>query len=203
MTFLLEVYRPEGRELVVLGDARVTLGKDKSNAVVIPGDRQVSRTHAVFEPYPTGWSIKDLGARNGTFVNGERIWGERLLRHGDEIRVGRTRLVFRSDAPTRATMTEGSEPPPELTRREREVLEALCAPIASSDVFTEPASIKDIAEKLFVTEAAVKQHLVRLYDKFGIHEDQERRRVKLANEAIRRGAVAIGDLRSAPEAGPA
>jgi class 3 adenylate cyclase len=83
--------------------------------------------------------------------------------------------------------------PPELTRRERDVLLALCRPALDFDVFTEPASVREIALSLVVTEAAVKQHLLHLYDKFGITETADRRRVRLAREAIRRGAVALAD----------
>ncbi|GIU99087.1 MAG: hypothetical protein KatS3mg014_0703 [Actinomycetota bacterium] len=64
---------------------------------------------------------------------------------------------------------------PELTRREREVLVALCRPAASGEVFTEPASVREIARELYVTEAAVKQHLLHLYEKFGIGGEGERR----------------------------
>jgi DNA-binding NarL/FixJ family response regulator len=63
--------------------------------------------------------------------------------------------------------------------------------------FTEPASIREIADALVITEAAVKQHLAHLYDKFAIHGGGERRRVQLANEALRRGAVTIAALRQA------
>jgi hypothetical protein len=49
-------------------------------------------------------------------------------------------------------------------------------------------------ETLFVTEAAIKQHLQNLYDKFAIPPEGERR-VRLANEAIRRGAVTLAILR--------
>jgi pimeloyl-ACP methyl ester carboxylesterase len=80
--------------------------------------------------------------------------------------------------------------PPELTRRERDVLVALCRPAVGGDVFTEPASVHEIAAALVVTDAAVKQHLLHLYDKFGIADTGERRRVRLAREAIRLGAVA-------------
>jgi tetratricopeptide (TPR) repeat protein len=83
---------------------------------------------------------------------------------------------------------------PELTRRERDVLAALCRPLAGADVFAEPASVRQMAETLVVTEAAVKQHLLHLYDKFGIAESGERRRVRLAKEAIRRGAVDLGQV---------
>lgn len=59
---------------------------------------------------------------------------------------------------------------PELTRREREVVIELCRPSVANTglAFTEPATVREIAERLFVSEAAVKQHLLRLYDKFEI-----------------------------------
>ena len=44
-------------------------------------------------------------------------------------------------------------------------------------------------------KAAVKQHLVNLYDKFEVGDDLTHRRTRLANDAIRRGAVTIADLR--------
>ena len=90
---------------------------------------------------------------------------------------------------------------PNSQERERDVLVALCRPIVSGDVFTEPASIREVAAELTVTEGAVKQHLAHLYDKFGLFETGERRRVRLANEALHRGVVSLGDLRNAP--GPA
>jgi DNA-binding CsgD family transcriptional regulator len=116
---------------------------------------------------------------------------------GDELRVGATRLVYRSDQPAGGKATQASEPPPQLTRREREVLLVLCRTVLAGAAFTEPASIREIADALVVSEAAVKQHLGHLYDKFGVHGGGERRRVRLANEALRRGAVTITDLRQA------
>ena len=122
--------------------------------------------------------------------------GERPLRPSDEVRVGATRLVYRSDQPSGSTGTQASEPPPELTRREREVLLVLCRTVLGGAAFTEPASIREIADALVVSEAAVKQHLAHLYDKFGV-QGGERRRVRLANEALRRGAVTMAGLRQA------
>ena len=60
-------------------------------------------------------------------------------------------------------------------------------------MFRAPASVRDIAGSLVVTDAAVKQHLGRLYDKFELDADR-RNRLELANEALRRGAVSPGDL---------
>ena len=94
-------------------------------------------------------------------------------------------------------MTSAVDEPPVLTRRERDVLVALCQPLLAGDAFTEPASIREIAAALFVSEAAVKQHLVNLFAKFDIVEG-EHRRVRLANAALSTGAVSLGDLRQGP-----
>ena len=80
---------------------------------------------------------------------------------------------------------------PQLTRRERDVLAALCRPVLSGTTYTEPASIREIAAELFVSDAAVKQHMLRLYDKFQIYSDAPRRRLLLANEARRLGLISI------------
>lgn len=93
-------------------------------------------------------------------------------------------------------------PPPDLTRRERDTLVALCRPLLAADTFTEPASVREIAGELVVTEAAVKQHLANLYSKFGIAKEP-RRRLLLANEAIRRGAISTIDLEGSPPPTPA
>ena len=50
-----------------------------------------------------------------------------------------------------------ADEPPELTRRERDVLVALCRPALGEGVFTEPATVREIAAELVVTDAAVKQ----------------------------------------------
>jgi hypothetical protein len=194
MSGYLEVWTPAGRELVPLEAGRLTLGSDPANDLALTADPTLSRLHAVLERYEAGWCVRDLGSRNGTFVNGQRIWSERPLRPGDELRVGAIRLVYRGDEVSGAG-TQASEPAPELTRREREVLLVLCRTVLAGEAFTEPTSIREIADALVVTEAAVKQHLAHLYDKFGIHGGGERRRVRLANEALRSGAVTMAGLR--------
>jgi pSer/pThr/pTyr-binding forkhead associated (FHA) protein len=190
----LELLVEGARERVPLEGERLTIGQSASNDLPLPFDRTVSRVHAVLERVAARWCVRDLGSRNGTFVNGERIWGERPLSSGDEIRVGGVRLVARlQEQAVREDETVVAESGPDLTRREREVLVALCRPMFSGEVFREPASIRQIAAELFVTEAAVKQHLSRLYDKFGVH-DRESRRTRLANEAIRRGSVSTVEI---------
>jgi hypothetical protein len=200
MSAHLEVSKASGRELVALTGQRVTLGKASTNDVSLEHDDTVSRLHAVLENLGFAWSIRDLGSRNGTYLNGERITAERVLHSGDEVRVGKSRLIFwevrdAGQGPIEETVSAQTvELPPRLTRREVDVLVVLCRPLVSDDPFPEPASVRRMASELFVTEAAVKQHLQNLYDKFGIPTEGDRR-VRLANEALRRGAVTIAQLR--------
>ncbi len=195
MTAYLEMWAATGASVIPLAGDRVTLGSEDSNDLAVPTDRRLSRLHAVFERYPAGWCVRDLGSRNGTFVNGQRIWHERVLSDGDEVRAGASRFVLRSGRVPKGQVTEAGAPPPELTTRERDVLVQLCRPLLAGAMFTEPASSREIAAALVVTEAAVKQHLLRLYEKFGIVGDGEKRRVRLANEAMSRNAITRADLR--------
>jgi pSer/pThr/pTyr-binding forkhead associated (FHA) protein len=172
---------------------RSTIGKAAENDVALPDDATASHLHAVLERFAAGWCVTDLGSSNGTWVNGERIWASRRLRTGDEIRIGQTRLLFRDLTPAGA-VTEVEQAPPTLTPRERDVLVALCRPLLARDMFTEPAGTRAIADELVITQAAVKQHLANLYDKFGIAPGEVHRRARLANEALRRGAVSLTEL---------
>ena len=185
---------------VTLESDRTTVGKAAENDIALTDDPTASHLHAILERFPAGWCVTDLGSSNGTWVNGERIWSSHRLRHGDEIRLGQTRLIFRDPGSAGSVQTEVEDLPPALTVRERDVLIALCRPLLDRDMFTEPASTRAIAEDLVITQAAVKQHLGNLYDKFGVVADDANRRSRLANEALRRGAVSLTELRS-PDGG--
>ena len=173
MSSHLEVSKPSGRELIPLSGQRVTLGKASTNVVSLEHDETVSRLHAVFENLGFAWSIRDLGSRNGTYLNGERIAAERVLRSGDEVRVGKSRLIFwevkgrRGDSARRGNQVRPATRAPaaaDPTRTRR--AHGVVPPLVSDDPFPEPASVRRMASELFVTEAAVKQHLQNLYDKF-------------------------------------
>jgi FHA domain len=189
----LEVWTGSGRSLLPLKGERCTIGSAVDSDVVVE-DSSVSRTHALFEWLGGAWFVEDLGSRNGTFLNGQRLTGRRVVRTGDEVRVGVVRTVLRGMVSGSGAETCAVDEPPALTRRERDVLVLLCQPLLAGDPFTEPASIREIATALVVSDAAVKQHLGNLYVKFGI-VDGDRRRVRLANAALSTGAVSLADLR--------
>ena len=80
----------------------------------------------------------------------------------------------------------GGPPLPSCTRRELDVLVSLCRPALSEEAFVTPASPREIAQDMVVSEAAVKQHLVRLYQKFRVPAGSNRR-TRLANAVIALG----------------
>jgi ABC-type multidrug transport system ATPase subunit/pSer/pThr/pTyr-binding forkhead associated (FHA) protein/ABC-type multidrug transport system permease subunit len=73
--------------------ARLTLGRDPSNQVVL-ADPNVSRFHAEVAAVPGGYELRDLGSRNGTRLDGTVISGSSPIQLGSEIGVGPFRLIF-------------------------------------------------------------------------------------------------------------
>lgn len=181
-------YETDGRRQRVQIERRMTIGSDPSNDVHL-ADPLVSTMHAAIDPYPSGCTVSDLGSKNGTAVNGERIGGPQVLRSNDQIAVGPVMLRYVSDqGPTTPTAVLPSGSAPSLTPRETDVLKVLCGPVLLGDAFTQPATPTEIATRLDISRAAVKQHLRNLYRKFRIPPTDDRR-ARLAREAIDVGAV--------------
>ena len=154
------------------------------------GDPSVSRLHAEIVRRGPYVYVTDLGlSRNGTRVNG-RLVARRVLQDGDVLAFGSARCrIGGLAAEDCASEVELRRPAaPELTRREHDVVTSLCRPALSDEAFVAPATAREIAADLVVTEAAVKQHLLRLYQKFRIPEGANRR-VRLANEVVAMGLV--------------
>jgi len=150
-------------------------------------DPSVSVLHAEIVRRGPYVYVSDLGlSRNGTRVNG-RLVARKLLSGGDALTFGSARCRIggiMADEVTDAELPKSVTP--ELTRRELDVIASLCRPAMSDDAFVTPATAREIAADLVVTEAAVKQHLLRLYSKLRISEGQNRR-IRLANEVIALG----------------
>ena len=112
---------PSGEKLrfLITNQHEISIGKAPHNEIVLP-DPTVSNTHAVIMVRDGGYSIVDLGSRNGTFVNGERLSTHaRTLLHGDSIQLGQTVLTFRNSGQTtqNATAVLSMEAIEEIRRR--------------------------------------------------------------------------------------
>jgi predicted component of type VI protein secretion system len=200
---LLEVWGLDGRpQITTLDGDRLTIGKNPENDLVIAEDSSVSRLHAVLERMSGRWTIRDVNSTNGTLVNGDRIFSEKLLRDDDEIILGRTRIRFCDRATAGDVSTARTGARPRVTPTEKKVLDELCRPLLSASAFKEPATVRQIADRLCVGEAAVKAHLIHLYDKFAIFEDDgPPRRHRLANAAIETGTVTLKDPKESDDNG--
>ncbi len=132
----------------------------------------VSRKHARITRVGQALSLVDLGSKNGTFVNGDRI-DVAALHHGDRIQLGPVTLLFMlvgEDEPATAMVSPGGVLAARLSPREREV--ALHVARGMTNV--------EVANALGVTRRTVATHLERIYDRLGIHS-----RAALANLVAR------------------
>jgi serine/threonine-protein kinase len=76
----------------------LTLGREKESADICIPDATMSRRHAEIASGLDGLRLRDLGSRNGTFVNDQPV-SESGLRRGDQIRLGYTVLTLEEDTP--------------------------------------------------------------------------------------------------------
>jgi len=185
-------------EVITLRQDVTTVGRGQAVDVHLDHP-SVSKLHAEIVRRGAYAYVSDLGlSRNGTRVNG-RVVAQRLLENGDVISFGSQRCQV-GGLPTESVLHEVSlrrSAIPELTRREVDVVAALCQPALSEEAFVAPATAREIAADLVVTEAAVKQHLLRLYQKLRIAEGPNRR-VRLANEVMALGLVRPLPVEQAP-----
>jgi eukaryotic-like serine/threonine-protein kinase len=123
-----------GTEFIIDGHDTRVLGRGADCHLRILDDSRVSRHHFLLEAVPPLARLRDLGSRNGTWVNGVRHGGRTTLeprlmdaiqpgaevdlRHGDQIRVGRTVIRFVVEGPAAAGETgqQGATPPAEPER---------------------------------------------------------------------------------------
>jgi FHA domain-containing protein/zinc ribbon protein len=92
-TALLAVRRGPNAGSRFLLDSDLTLVGRHPDSDIFLDDVTVSRRHAEFYRHGGRFTVRDVGSLNGTYVNRERI-EEASLNQGDEVQVGKFRLVF-------------------------------------------------------------------------------------------------------------
>lgn len=88
------------RRIYPLSSNRVTLGRAADNDLAYPEDAVLSRRHLVVEREDGEWYASDLGSKNGTLYNGERLTKRARLVSGDRLNAGRVTLQFHDPAHT-------------------------------------------------------------------------------------------------------
>ena len=87
---------PGEQRLTEMNKPIVILGRVEDVADVVVEDEAASRYHASVTHHGGKFILTDMGSTNGTFVNRKPVH-EVELRHGDQIRIGITVLVFEVD----------------------------------------------------------------------------------------------------------
>ena len=90
---LLVVRRGPNAGARFLLDHDITTSGRHPDSDIFLDDVTVSRRHAEFHRSPHGFTVRDVGSLNGTYVNRERVESA-TLNNSDEVQIGKFRLVF-------------------------------------------------------------------------------------------------------------
>ena len=84
---------PDAGARFLLDSDLVTVGRHPDSDIFLD-DISVSRRHATFTRSGNGYVISDLGSLNGSYINRDRIDSEVTLAGGDEVQIGKYRLIY-------------------------------------------------------------------------------------------------------------
>ncbi len=180
---LLEVTSGTGTSRHPVRAEVVRVGRALDNDVVLDGERTVSRRHAELRFDGAGWTVRDLGSQNGTFVNGQQISTDTPVGAADLVGIGNVSVrIVDGDGADGGTLVDHGRIDvhallTSLSQREREVL-ALVAAGRTDD---------QVARELFISVKTVHSHLDRIRGKSGL-----RRRAELTRLAVRLGLTSPG-----------
>jgi len=105
----LVIFSGRNRSEYPLTERDTTIGRSRECTLPIKGDLEISRLHCTIQRQEDGsFLLIDEESRNGTFLNGQRVFNNRetTLRDGDEIRIGNTRIKFIEADHTLSTATQ-------------------------------------------------------------------------------------------------
>ena len=91
----LLIQRPDGQvDALPLSGSRLAVGRSSSVELSFPEDAGLSRQHFAFEFEGNEWTVRDLGSKNGTFVNNIPLKARLILKPGDRITAGHLTIVY-------------------------------------------------------------------------------------------------------------
>jgi pSer/pThr/pTyr-binding forkhead associated (FHA) protein len=87
---------PKPGTVFTLEGEQLSIGRDSSNEIAV-NDAEVSRRHTRLTFQGGKYVVEDMGTTNGTYVNGQRLTGPRVLKSGEVISLGeKIELVYES-----------------------------------------------------------------------------------------------------------
>jgi serine/threonine-protein kinase len=209
---------PQARFLITTSDgsereyelpaSAITIGKAEDNQLRIT-DGAISRKHATVEPKGGDLVIKDLGSLNGIYINDHRVSEQgHVLRDGDRIEIGRTKIVFRAAPPPVTTNPQpkigatphlsSHEAPTETTHAEplttldgRYVIEARILQDSTGTLYR--------ARRLTLNDYVAVRILLPELVKYDIAVERFRRQAQVAARIKHPNSVQVFDFGRSPE----
>lgn len=138
----------------------IVIGRSRDCDLVLEADG-VSRKHArITRTGENAFNLVDLGAKNGTYLNGARV-DLAALHHGDRIQIGAAvlRLVHVSLEPAPVAEVAANAAAAKLSSRELEVALGVADGLTNAE----------IAERLGISRRTVATHLERIFERLDIH----------------------------------
>lgn len=151
------------------------VGRSSACAFVVT-DLSVSRFHAEVTPCETGVRVKDLGSRNGTYVNGLRV-NEADVQPGQSVRFGNAQFqLVRHDQPEEDSSHANSEVSTYIMPQSEQSVAAALLSDAQKRVLNlllEGKSEKEVASKLTVSPHTVHNHVKEIYRRMNVNSRPE------------------------------
>ncbi|HTR02684.1 MAG TPA: SpoIIE family protein phosphatase [Thermoanaerobaculia bacterium] len=142
-----------------------TIGRSSMNDLPI-SDKMLSRQHSrIVRTGDGGFTVEDLGSRNGTFLNGERLTTVQVLKPGDRITVGGVTLKVESESTTRVRIEGGGEDPLDNT-----ILKASAELLRAHATETDPRLPAEQLGKLIESLRVVNELTVELLRDISVDE---------------------------------
>jgi len=135
-----------------LTDQEVLIGRAPTNTIVL-SDSRVSRSHASIVPQAEQYVIKDLGSVNGTHVNNKIIEEDTVLKAGDELKLGSTRISF-------------------LPLRSPEVLDEDASSVSQISIIPKEKESKELTveHKVSAEDSSAVSHEIKKEDTAALHK---------------------------------
>ena len=163
-------------------DDGLIIGRGESCGLVLD-DETVSTDHAELTRHGSRFMVTDLGSLNGTVVNGGKIDRPTRVNARDVVQIGPFRLEL--DLPKAKPTRLRPALTVELSEDERAVARTLVASYRQGGTFAgRPATRREIAEQLHLSESSVKRRLDSLAGKLQLREEPRGDRMRMIADRV-------------------
>ena len=166
--------------IIALEKSETLIGRSKNCSLILQAP-SVSRKHSRIRIVGEDVFLKDLGSRNGSYINGVRIEDEALLRSSDIIRIGEMEFTFHVELPEEENEDDSEKTQIDMKKQqESNFVKQFSLSSREEEVFyllIKGLKIKEISKKLFISQGTAKNHVLSIYSKTDCHS-----RIELAQK---------------------